>query len=156
MATVLTATYEEITKGLDETLDFCSALGLTDDVAASRFRTYRGHIERLKGAIRAPRPNPVSEQIDNDTLTYLVALIEASEFLSLFPFLKSCDPELLRPKLRDVLRGPDLPTGEDDASGQARNILFELNLAAKLWHAGLKPELGEHPISPALWTASCS
>jgi len=42
-------------------------------------------------------------------------------------------------------RGPELPTAEDDASSQARNLLFELNLASKLWHAGLKPELGEHP-----------
>ncbi|HEX9641767.1 MAG TPA: hypothetical protein VGB13_10700 [Candidatus Krumholzibacteria bacterium] len=140
-----TATYEQVAQELGQALDFCAGLGLTDEVAASRFKTYRDNIERLMEAIRKPRPSPVSEEIDDDTLPYLIAVVEATEFNTLLPFLKSCDPEVLRPKLRDVLRGPELPLAEDDASGQARNILFELNLASKLWQAGLKPELGEHP-----------
>jgi len=140
---VQTTTYERLTHELDHTLDFCAGLGLADEVAASRFKTYLGHIEQLMEAIR--KPKPLSEHIQGDTLPYLIALIEATEFNSLLPFLKSCDPEVLRPKLRDVLRGPELPITEDDASGQARNVLFELNLAAKLWQAGLNPDLGERP-----------
>ena len=138
-----TASYEDIAEQLDQALDFCTALGL--DAAASRFKTYRAHIGRLIEAIRKPRPSPISEQIDGDTLPYLIALIEATEFTALLPFLKSCAADVVRSKLRDVLRGPELPNAEDDASGQARNLLFELNLASKLWHAGLNPEVGEHP-----------
>lgn len=145
MVDVQTASYEEIAKKLDETLDFCAALDLRDVVAASRFKAYRAHIERLIDAVRKPRPSAISEQIDVDTLPYLIALIETTEFTALLPFLISCEPAVVRPKLRDVLRGPEVPTAEDDASSQARNVLFELNLASKLWHAGLKPDLGEHP-----------
>ena len=140
-----TASYEEIAKQLNEALEFCSALELPDAVATSRFSTYRASIDRLIEATRGPRPSPISEQIDGDMLPYLTALIETTEFTALLPFLSSCDPEVLRPKLRDVLRGPELPSEEDENSNQARNVLFELNLASKLWRAGLKPELGEHP-----------
>jgi hypothetical protein len=58
---------------------------------------------------------------------------------------RTCDTATLFPKLRDILGGPPLPNEEDENSNHARNILFELNLAAKLWVAGLAPTLGERP-----------
>jgi hypothetical protein len=140
-----TASYEEVAKQLDQALAFCAALGLADAVATSRLSTYRASIDRLIEATRGPRPNPISEQIQGDMLPYLTALIETTEFTALLPFLSSCNPDVLRAKLRDVLRGPELPSEEDENSNQARNVLFELNLASKLWRAGLEPELGEHP-----------
>jgi hypothetical protein len=38
-----------------------------------------------------------------------------------------------------------LPGAEDPNSNAARSILFELNMAARLRHAGIHPQLGEHP-----------
>jgi len=92
---------------LDQTLDFCAGLGLRDDVASSRFKMYRAHIDRLIGAIRAPGPSPISEQIGGDTLPHMIALTEAAEFNGLLRFLKACDPDTVRPKLRDVLGDPN-------------------------------------------------
>jgi hypothetical protein len=45
----------------------------------------------------------------------------------------------------EALDGPVLPTEEDKNTNHGRNILFELNLAAKLWTVGIMPTLGEHP-----------
>lgn len=49
---------------------------------------------------------------------------------------------MVRQKIEDVLSGPRLMADESSASNLARNTLFELNVAARLWRAGLEPELG--------------
>ena len=59
--------------------------------------------------------------------------------------MRSCPPDVVRPKLRDVLAGPVLPRDEDENTNHARNILFELNLGAKLFEGGAAPMLGERP-----------
>ena len=46
-----TASYEKIAQHLDQALSLCVTLGLGDIVAASRFKAYQGHIERLIEAV---------------------------------------------------------------------------------------------------------
>ncbi len=91
-----TASYEEISSQLDDALAFCASAGLADDANSSRFTTYRASIARLVEATRAARPSPISEQVESGTLPHLIAIIETSEFISLLPFLRSCDPDVLR------------------------------------------------------------
>src|SRR5205814_2317636 len=62
------------------------------------------------------------------------------------PFLRACRPRELIPKVRALLAGPELPSEEDQASNQARNIQFELWLAGTLWQVGVQVELAEPDI----------
>ena len=138
-------TYGEILRKLNETLDFCRHLGL--DVDSSRFAAYHQIVFDLNQAIIRDREKGVTpsppEGVTN--LEYIVALTESTEFGEILPYLVTCAPALVRKKLVSVLRGPMLPSDEDKNSNEARNILFELNLAASLSRAGLTPTLGEHP-----------
>jgi hypothetical protein len=43
-----------------------------------------------------------------------------------------------------VISGPEFVTAETYET-RARNLLFELNIASRLWETGLSPQLGEHP-----------
>lgn len=137
--------YGEILRKLDEILDFCRYLDL--EVDSSRFVLYRQQIFELDQAIIRGRkegitPTPPEGVTD---LEYIVALTESMEFGDILPYLVTCVPALIQKKLTSVLRGPFLPSDEDKNSNEARNILFELNLAARLSRAGFTPTLGEHP-----------
>lgn len=137
--------YGAILKNLLAVLEFCRSLGL--DLGRSRFAVYQQRIEYLDQAIKQAREagtTPVLKEGVSD-LEYIVSLVEATEFGDTLPYLSTCDPSLVRPKLTSVLAGPMLPSDEDQASNQARNLLFELNLATHLSRAGFHPRLGEHP-----------
>jgi hypothetical protein len=91
-----------------------------------------------------------SELIDNRGIyPLLTSLSEADEVGKIYRFL-SGDPgnetELIR-KLKICLKGPELLSDENPATGsnQARDVFFELVLAAKCVRAGLRPILGEAP-----------
>jgi hypothetical protein len=79
----------------------------------------------------------------------LTSLSEANAVGKIYRFLGE-DPgnktELIR-KLKICLKGPVLLSDENPATGsnQARDIFFELVLAAKCAQAGLRPILGEAP-----------
>jgi hypothetical protein len=90
-------------------------------------------------------PDAALERYNTDRLAHVVALAEACELVLRDPFLRANVSDILRRKLRDALQGPVLPTTEDKNTNHGRNILFELNLAAKLWTVGIMPTLGEHP-----------
>jgi hypothetical protein len=62
-----------------------------------------------------------------------VALAESQEIGAMLPFLRMCPPQALVSRLKTVLAGPELPSEEDQASNQARNIQFELWFANTLW-----------------------
>ena len=79
----------------------------------------------------------------------LVSLSEADAIGQACRILGSQSPtqgELAR-KLKICIKGPVLPEDESSStnSNQARNIFFELRLAAKCAQAGLRPALGESP-----------
>lgn len=76
---------------------------------------------------------------------YRVAVSESLELADMLPYLVSCDPSALRPKLRVVLSGPEMPSDESAESNAARNFQFELCFASLLSRAGLSPKLGENP-----------
>lgn len=140
--------FETIRDSLDAALEFCRSLGLSPD--ASRFTEYRNRLDHLIRVARLHRHGiavgqSVEEELRDRGLDYIVAITESTEFGDVLPFLQKCEPEVVRPKLQAVLSGPILPTDEDTASNLSRNVLFELNLAARLERAGFEPVLGEHP-----------
>jgi hypothetical protein len=137
-------TWHIIQADLQQTLDRCRTLNLDRFVDESRFVNRATRLQSLISALADGRP-ALRQLVETDPVAYMVALAEAAEISYILPFLRTCDPEPLRPKLRDILKGPPLPSDEDQNSSQARNIMFELNLACRLWRAGLSPRLGEHP-----------
>ncbi len=106
---------------------------------------HRARLASLNDRLRVGGQEAALELYDTDRLSHIVALTEVGELASIEPFLRACDPPTLYPKLRDALAGPVLPNEEDTNSNRARNILFELNLASKLWRAGIMSTLGEEP-----------
>ena len=133
-----TQSYGDIVAGANDVLRLAKDLGLGAEAEGQRFARYVRMVSDLTDA-------PVSERVSMDTLPYLVALSECHELAGLRDFLPTCDPSVLKTKLRLVLRGPDLPLDEDTATSEARNTLFELSFGAMLWHGGLNPTLGVHP-----------
>jgi hypothetical protein len=142
---VLVASWEDILAGADAVLARCRTLDLEQAVAESRFMQHRTRLAELVERFRDGGAEGARELYDTDRLSHVVALTEIGELSSIGPFIQTCDPSVLRPKLRDALRGPVYPDEEDENSNHARNIMFELNLAAKLAEAGLFPALGDRP-----------
>lgn len=140
--------FEEILRELDATLEFCRSIGV--DTTESRFVEHLRRLDHLVTFARLRRQGiavgrSVEDELQKGGLYYIVALAESAELGDILPFLRTCDPDVIRPKLRDVLRGPVLPTDEDAESNQSRNTLFELNIAARLHGVGFLPVVGEHP-----------
>jgi hypothetical protein len=138
-------TWQQIATEVDRAVALFRGFGLGDLVARSRFTLYREHLGGLIQALQRGGQDSARDAFVADRATNTAALAECSELATLIPFLESCERAVVRPKLERVLLGPTLPTDEDQNSSIGRNILFELNLAAKLWVAGLNPTLGEHP-----------
>jgi hypothetical protein len=138
-------TWQEIARDVDRALALCRGLGLGDLPDRSRFALYRERLGGLIEALERRGQEGARDAFATDRATHGVALAECSELATLIPFLESCERGVVRPKLERVLRGPTLPMDEDQNSSIGRNMLFELNLAATLWAAGLNPALGEHP-----------
>jgi hypothetical protein len=141
--------FEDILLSLNQMLEFCNAIGLGNIAAQSRFAKYQQRIQRLIEIVRLRQDNQgaisIPREIEAEQREYMGALMESVEFGSLLPYVRQCDPAVVRPKLWHALKGPSLTSAENTHSNQARNVQFELSLAHQLWRAGLTPLLGEHP-----------
>jgi hypothetical protein len=143
---VLALTWDRILAGLDQVLDLCRSLDLEEEVAQSRFHHHRELLVGLTQQFRDGGHAAAMEHYNTDRLAHVVALAESHELVLLDLFLRAnASSDILQRKLREALDGPVLPTEEDKNTNHGRNILFELNLAAKLWTVGIMPTLGEHP-----------
>ena len=138
--------YEEILEKLNQSLAYFEEIGLGERAQQSRFIEYTRLIEHLCEIIRTHSidslPPQVEEELRNHTLEYVLALTESMELTDALPYLKTCDSKIAHQKIRKILSGPLLPRDEDQNSNEARNTIFELNLASKLYTVGLNPSLG--------------
>lgn len=73
------------------------------------------------------------------------SLIEAAEFADTYIALRDFDPNSLKEKLREVLKGPADPNEETTTSSIGRNTMFELNLASRLFCCGVPVYLQTNP-----------
>jgi hypothetical protein len=132
--------YDELLSQLQQTLTFCASLDLNEAVKTSRFSNYQERIQQLCEIINKysleQLPEEIEKQLKNENLNYVLSLTESMEFVSCVAHFKTCEREIVRKKLANVLAGPVLPNDEDLNSNEARNTLFELNLASKLRKAG--------------------
>src|SRR5256885_6265125 len=101
------------------------------DLATTRFLTYRDGLRRLNDVVALRRrlgrlPQDVVDDLERRKAYYVAALVESAQFGEIARELATVDADVLRPKLRDALRGPVLPSDEDANSNHARNTFFEL------------------------------
>ena len=139
---MLNVGFEPVVRRLAEFFDFCKEFGLDAEAERGRFGAYRKTLLSLKADVE--RTGNTVVRIDRDKLPNLfVALAESREVGVMLPFLRSCEPTVVSPRLHAILKGPELRGAEDDASNQARNIQFELWLANELWRVGVDVALAE-------------
>jgi len=134
-----------ILNGLDEALMFCRGLDLGHHVEGSRFEEHRAWVAELIAEIKIGGQEAAGAAFHRDPVRSFTALTEGSELAGILSFAKTVPAGAIKRKLVDVLQGPALPTAEGKNTNLGRNVLFELNLASKLWRAGFSPILGEHP-----------
>jgi hypothetical protein len=142
-----TVGFSDILQHLREFFAVCDTLGLRAEAEGGRFSIYHEWIRHLSekvGRLRAGEPKgPIYAELATDLLRYLVALAESQEVGAMVPFLRTGSHPVLASRLKTVLAGPELPSEEDQASNQARNIQFELWLATTLWQGGASVVLAE-------------
>jgi hypothetical protein len=137
--------HEQIVAALDRVLALCRQIGLAEAVEASRFLEYRRQLQWLIALASHRHAEDATAMTPKEKRLLATAQTESLELAGLAHFLATYTPTILKPKLREILRGPLVPFEEDQLLNKARNIMFELNLAEKLWRARLQSELGEHP-----------
>lgn len=142
--------YEEILQKLDVVFSWVEELGLGECLKESRFTKYHAHISRLCSIISASDsfeslPDRIKEELETKQLEYVLSLTESMEFTDATDYLKIGEEKIRRHKVEKILQGPFMPLDENQNSNEARNTLFEINLASQLHSAGLKPTLSMSP-----------
>lgn len=144
-----TTTYETLLEGLDGLLSLACDLGIGEEAARGRFGQYRRRLIVLIEFVQRLRAGDPVENVRQEILEhvadYRIALHEVQDLNMLTPVLVSIPADIARRKLAHIVAGPALPRDENPASNQARNIQFEITLAALLQRAGYAPHIGEHP-----------
>ena len=134
------ARFEYVLNRLGETFALCQSLGLNPE--QGRFGQY---LEDVRGLLDIAKSGPEHFLDRTQDPRYRVAVSESLELAEMFPYLTSCNPRSLKPKLRIVLNGPAMPSEESADSNAARNFQFELRFASLLSQSGFDPKLGEKP-----------
>ena len=136
-------TWTDLVTQLEAALAFARGLGLDDGaVAGSRFTAFRARIVDLAGALERDGNDAAFKRFMSDVEFNAVALTESNELVTVLSYLESIPPQCAKKKLQVALQGPQLPADEDAQSNEARNTMFELNLAARLHRAGLPVDIG--------------
>lgn len=140
--------YGDILSSLEQFFELCQRFSLRAEAEVGRFGVYRTQINQISAEIDQLRPGEndieIYKQLSRNLPRYLVALGECGEIREMLPFLQMVsDTDELARKLLALIAGPELPSEEDLASNQARNIQFELWLASRLWMGGAKVNLAE-------------
>jgi hypothetical protein len=135
-------TWADLIRGLDASFAFVRRLDLGEAIPDSRFAVFRARLAELDEVLQKDGTTAAFMHFTDGIEKNAVALTESQEFVTILPFLQSVPADCARRKLQVALRGPELPVDESETSNQARNTIFELNLAARLHRAGLDVEIG--------------
>lgn len=133
-------TWAELVAELDRALAFASTLSL--DVATSRFQQFRARLVDLDQILQRDGNAAALRRSQEDVELNAVALTESHELVTILPYLQSIPSPRSRRKLQVALQGPERPSDEVAQSNEARNTMFEFNLAARLHRAGIEVEIG--------------
>lgn len=142
-------TYRELTnKSYELEAKITEKLGTV--FVGSRYKEYQSVVEALTIAWESKTTaSNIKKYPIVKTVSYLRELQELVVILD-FIYMRydrlsqESQNQVLR-KLKIVLRGPLLPSGEDSNTNDSRNYQFELRVAAKMAEAKFGIELNEHP-----------
>lgn len=135
------ASYRRAEEKLQEVFAYAESIGVPLNV--TRFGSYR---KALRALVHWQQRKEGRESLPGPDRSYIGPLIEVVELSMALPFFHTCRPDVIREKLKWISTGPADSLDEDAASGnRARNTVFELSLASRLWQAGLKPDVGDNP-----------
>ena len=134
MTTFSNSSYADLASELSTVEAWLTSFGL--NVAPTRLGYYR---RRLDALIASHASGTIEEDFSGDEVTDFILMF--GEFQELIYIQRHLSQERhlgLPEKLRDIIGGPALTRGEalESAANHARNILFELTLAATLVAAG--------------------
>jgi hypothetical protein len=135
---LLKSSYAEILESLTSLEALLRTGGLRDG-ELTRLQSHRSSVARIEEARLAGN----LDGIDRDQTLW--SLIESTEFADIYRGMSTYDPRLLAEKFKLILKGPDHPRNESDATNLARNTAFELNVAARLRSRGFDISLHHNP-----------
>lgn len=132
---------EDTLRHLDALEKWLNVLGMNrGDRIHQAIDTVREHERKF---IANPKNNVIGGRVPWEAQTYLNANLEVTEFLDIFDAFKSEPHDLIAPKIRRASSGSFKPVDERPESADARNIQFELSLAAEWRLNGLSVTIGE-------------
>jgi hypothetical protein len=102
--------------------------------------------EADKQRLALPGPAPSNEFLGDEPFAmrrFLYANLDVTEFLDIFDAFRAEPYDRIAPKLARALSGPFMPLAETKDNADARNIQFELTLAAEWRLYGLNVSIGE-------------
>lgn len=134
-------TWADLVDELDKALTFArNDLGLS--ISGTRFAAFRDRLSELDAFHKTNGDAPTLTRFKADIEHNAVALTDSQEFVTVVAYLRSVPTERAKKKMQVVLQGPELPVDEDGNSSEARNTMFELNLAARIQRAGMTVDIG--------------
>lgn len=131
-------TFADCAKGADEAIAWMATLGAAVPID-SRYRRYLSEVQILAERHADPAWRPP------DVTRTWSALFEASDLQAIHAGLRGGDIPGLRERLAELVQGPEQMANEEMTAGgiHARNIGFELIMAARLRSAGYEPVLDQ-------------
>ena len=136
-------TYDELLTEMESAVEWLSKLGITKP---NRIKQHHANIRRLADAEKAGTLDQIRNAIEPEKAREILwSWVESFEFVDISKSLKEIDPSELLPVLKRAVEGPPDVSAEAarNSSNAARNLMFELVIAARLARAGLKPHLQE-------------
>lgn len=135
-AMIPTISYEQILHELKETEQWLNSLNI--ETAGTRFEMVSKNIETINSEYKKVNINNLRTAMGLDVAYY--SLTESHAFISIYKAFKNLNPNHLpKRKLKLSLAGPFLPREEISGSANVnpRNLLFEIELAARFINSGL-------------------
>ena len=128
--------FSEIAHEFQATYDWLNSLGLKlQNTRIARYRKCLNHIADLDDS-------GLSKVTQTEDITYRQVLYEISEFIFLYRVFEKSQPAGFLKKAQIICKGKDAYSLEDSRSNtHARDIAFELLVAARLEYSGLHPIL---------------
>lgn len=126
-----TINYDQLLDDLNTVKQWLESLGRR--VANTRFDTILKNVAAINDHDKTKSLDRLIESVGDETICY--SLTESIAFVEIFKTFRHLSPSIIpKAKLKDILGGPFLPSEEvtGTANVNNRNILFELELAAKL------------------------
>lgn len=135
--------YHELVEKLADINRHLCEMGLSQQ---NRMRTHQGNIAELAHALDEGRLEQIAVDLNREKRREILwSFVESIEFVDALDALRTQDCDVSKAILQRALQGPADVYLEDSNSNLGRNTMFEIAIAGRAAHAGLKPQLGGEP-----------